>query len=279
MVKKIKFDHGLTHAGVFHADDVFSTALLEILNPDFLVVRSNQIPTDYDGIIYDIGEGEFDHHKADSRVRENGIPYAAFGLLWERFGHLILTNEADFSEFDRHFVSQIDLADNTGEYFVLSQIIKDFLPQTGTEEDYNTAFEEAVSEAKRIMERRFSHIQYQRASYEEIKDLVNRTTEKVIYLNKLIPWKKAVIYTPIEYVIYQSIRGGYNIQAAENADGSLKRPFPELWRGFSGRELSQRTRVNGSVFCHKSGFLMGTETEEQARQIVEKIYQKEVKGV
>ncbi len=45
-----------------------------------------KIPEDYEGIVFDIGRGQYDHHQRDSRVRENGVPYAAFGLLWEKFG-------------------------------------------------------------------------------------------------------------------------------------------------------------------------------------------------
>ena len=70
-----------THGGKFHADDVFSAALLLYLNPEITITRGNKVPEDYDGIVFDIGRGEFDHHQKDSRVRENGVPYAAFGLL------------------------------------------------------------------------------------------------------------------------------------------------------------------------------------------------------
>ena len=46
---------------MFHADDVFATALLKILSPDVEVARSNVVPDGFDGIVYDIGGGEFDH--------------------------------------------------------------------------------------------------------------------------------------------------------------------------------------------------------------------------
>ena len=87
-ISKIK--NAFTHGGIFHADDVFATALLKILNPDILVTRGNQIPDNFEGIIYDIGGGEFDHHQKEKRIRENGVPYAAFGLLWEKNGEEIV---------------------------------------------------------------------------------------------------------------------------------------------------------------------------------------------
>ena len=82
-----------THSGKFHADDVFSAALLLYLNPEINISRGNKVPEDFDGIVFDIGRGQYDHHQKDSRVRENGVPYAAFGLLWEALGEKILGQE------------------------------------------------------------------------------------------------------------------------------------------------------------------------------------------
>ena len=65
----------------FHADDVFATALLQILRPDIKITRGFVVPDDFDGIVYDIGFGMFDHHQEPRETRPNGIPYAAFGLL------------------------------------------------------------------------------------------------------------------------------------------------------------------------------------------------------
>ena len=55
--------NGFTHAGKFHADDVFATALLQILRPDIKITRGFVVPDDFDGIVYDIGFGMFDHHR------------------------------------------------------------------------------------------------------------------------------------------------------------------------------------------------------------------------
>ena len=50
--------NGFPHAGKFHADDVFATALLQILRPDIKITRGFTVPDDFDGIVYDIGFGE-----------------------------------------------------------------------------------------------------------------------------------------------------------------------------------------------------------------------------
>ena len=43
-----------THNGIFHADDVFSSALLLTLNPDIRIERGNKAPDAYEGIVFDI---------------------------------------------------------------------------------------------------------------------------------------------------------------------------------------------------------------------------------
>ena len=75
-----------THGGKFHADDVFSAALLRHIRPDIRILRGFAVPENFDGLVFDIGDGMFDHHAAGSPVRPNGNPYAAFGLLWQVLG-------------------------------------------------------------------------------------------------------------------------------------------------------------------------------------------------
>ena len=116
-----------THSGKFHADDVFSSALLLYLNPQITITRGNQVPEGYDGIVFDIGRGQYDHHQRDSRVRENGVPYAAFGLLWEELGGEILGGTLA-QRFDEEFVQPLDKNDNTGEKNELASLIGNFNP-------------------------------------------------------------------------------------------------------------------------------------------------------
>ena len=70
-----------THSGKFHADDVFSAALLLYLNPEITILRGNRVPEEFAGIVFDIGRGRYDHHQKDSRVRENGIAFSGRNLV------------------------------------------------------------------------------------------------------------------------------------------------------------------------------------------------------
>lgn len=116
-----------THGRKFHADDVFSAALLLYLNPEINISRGNKVPEIFDGIVFDIGRGQYDHHQKDSRIRENGVPYAAFGLLWEALGKEILGVELA-EKFDQSFVQPLDNNDNTGEKNELATLIGNFNP-------------------------------------------------------------------------------------------------------------------------------------------------------
>ena len=140
-------DKGFTHAGQFHSDDVFSTAFLRILNPAITVERGFEVPEDFDGIVYDIGRGRFDHHQLDKEVRENGCPYAAFGLLFREFGPDFI-GEEEAKRFDEDFIQPLDESDNTGCSNVLAKIIGEWNPSWDS--DVRIAVEE-VFRRKRLL--------------------------------------------------------------------------------------------------------------------------------
>ena len=77
-----------THSGSFHADDVFCTAFLKLINDDLIVIRSrdnSELSTcDF---IFDVSIGGiynvYDHHGIDRVCRDGKdsyIAYSAFGL-------------------------------------------------------------------------------------------------------------------------------------------------------------------------------------------------------
>ncbi|NHM16527.1 hypothetical protein GMI69_07645 [Eggerthellaceae bacterium zg-887] len=86
----------ITHSGVFHADEVLGTVILEKAFGDLAVARVAEVPADLadDVIVYDIGRGKYDHHQPGGNgQRENGVAYASAGLLWKAFGNkVVLSN-------------------------------------------------------------------------------------------------------------------------------------------------------------------------------------------
>ena len=249
-----------THSGKFHADDVFSSALLLYLNPEITITRGNKVPDDFDGIVFDIGRGRYDHHQKDSRIRENGIPYAAFGLLWEDLGCEILGDELA-EKFDEAFVQPLDNNDNTGEKNELASLIGSFNPSWDENGGTDEAFFRAVSVAGMILENKFArYLGNERADkrIEEVLETRYQTGDsRILVLPEFIPCQKRLSETEVAFVIFPSNRGGYCIQPQKKEYSlNYKCSFPSEWLGLENEELQKETGLSSATFCHKGGFLM-----------------------
>ena len=249
-----------THSGKFHADDVLSSALLLYLNPEITITRGNKVPEDFDGIVFDIGRGKYDHHQKDSRIRENGIPYAAFGLLWEDLGCEILGDELA-EKFDEAFVQPLDNNDNTGEKNELASLIGSFNPSWDENGGTDEAFFRAVSVAGMILENKFArYLGNERADkrIEEVLETRDQTGDsRILVLPEFIPCQKRLSETEVAFVIFPSNRGGYCIQPQKKEYSlNYKCSFPSEWLGLENEELQKETGLSSATFCHKGGFLM-----------------------
>lgn len=249
-----------THSGKFHADDVFSSTLLLYLNPEITITRGNKVPEDFDGIVFDIGRGKYDHHQKDSRIRENGIPYAAFGLLWKDLGCEILGDELA-EKFDEAFVQPLDNNDNTGEKNELASLIGSFNPSWDENGGTDEAFFRAVSVAGMILENKFArYLGNERADkrIEEVLETRDQTGDsRILVLPEFIPCQKRLSETEVAFVIFPSNRGGYCIQPQKKEYSlNYKCSFPSEWLGLENEELQKETGLSSATFCHKGGFLM-----------------------
>ena len=265
-----------THGGKFHADDVFSAALLLYLNPEIQIERGNQVPENYEGIVFDVGRGAYDHHQKDSRVRENGIPYAAFGLLWEVLGAEILGEDLAV-QFDESFVQPLDQNDNTGEKNELATLIGNFNPTWDAKGGTDEAFFQAVSVAGMILENKFQRYFGNERADKRVEEVlraheadlktgrVPAEQEKILILPEFVPCQKHLSETKIAFVIFPSNRGGYCIQPQKREYSmNYKCSFPEEWLGLEKEALEEVTGLESASFCHKGGFLMTTGTLEDA---------------
>ena len=268
-----------THSGKFHADDVFSAALLLYLNPEIMITRGNRVPEDFDGIVFDIGRGQYDHHQKDSRIRENGIPYAAFGLLWEELGADILGEDLA-QRFDEAFVQPLDNNDNTGEKNELATLIGNFNPTWDAEGSNDEAFFQAVSVAGMILENKFERFRGNERADKRIEEIYahheqavhdrekHRDDARILILPEFVPCQKRLSETEIAFVIFPSNRGGYCIQPQKKEFSmNYKCAFPEEWLGLENEELAVATGLKSAGFCHKGGFLMTTGELADAVQV------------
>ena len=268
-----------THSGKFHADDVFSAALLLYLNPEIMITRGNRVPEDFDGIVFDIGRGQYDHHQKDSRIRENGIPYAAFGLLWEELGADILGEDLA-QRFDEAFVQPLDNNDNTGEKNELATLIGNFNPTWDALGSNDEAFFQAVSVAGMILENKFERFRGNERADKRIEELYahheqavhdrekHRDDARILILPEFVPCQKFLSETEIAFVIFPSNRGGYCIQPQKKEYSmNYKCSFPVEWLGLENEELAVATGLKSAGFCHKGGFLMTTGELADAVQV------------
>lgn len=262
--KKIP-EKGITHGGKFHADDVFSTALLQILNPQIQVERMFSVPDGFDGIVYDLGGGRFDHHQQGAPVRENGVPYAALGLLWREYGPS-LVGEEEAVRLDEQWIQPLDLEDNTGCGHPLAEVIGEFNPLWDSDESADDRFWEAVSLAKIIWNNKLEGIRGVQRAKILVEEALRGMEDGMVTLPRYAPWKAVLSQSEAEFVVYPSQRGGYSAQGIPNPDtGELKIPFPQSWAGKRDEELAAVSGLKTLRFCHNSRFLIAADSLEDAQ--------------
>lgn len=262
-----KYIKGFTHSGNFHADDVFSSAFLKMLNPNIKIERGFEVPENFDGIIFDIGNGEFDHHSKDRERRENGIYYASFGLLWRKYANLIVSDYIKEC-IESELVCEIDDNDNTGCFSLLSSIVYNmngFWDERDSIDLQNHRFNNAVNMAYNILSRYIEKYRSVERAEEYILDKYNKSKNGIIVLERYAPFEEVLRSKKYNFVIYPSNRGGYIVERKELTLFC----FPREWWGTRNIEL-----VKGLTFCHASGFMCVFDTLDNALNAVCSIIQK-----
>ena len=275
------FKKGYTHAGTFHADDVFSTALLKSVNPDIEIERTFTPPTKYgsDVIVYDVGSGKYDHHEKEElkECRADGTPYAAFGKIWRDFGIEICGSQVVADSVEISLVKPIDITDNTGERNPLSLMVHVYNPtweMDGSPDALNKAFFEAVDAVKPMLEREIEHAK----AAERAKQIVRQANvdkNNVLVLDRYVPsatWSNVILeeMPDIDFVVFPSNRGGYNIQKVPIEAGSLsgRVDFPKEWCGYrvenDDPNFAHIDKSLGLTFCHPGNFLASADTLDHA---------------
>lgn len=262
-------NEALTHGGRFHADDVFSAALLKLLNPDIKIHRVFETPDDYDGIVFDIGYGKFDHHQENAEIRENGMPYASFGLLWREFGEGIMANlcpaeqaAKEAAHFDESFIEQLDEDDNTGCGNQLAGVIGSFNPSWDDENPQDKCFYEAVNFAGLILRKRLNGIASIYRAKKLVEEALRNEQDNIVILPRFAPWRMVLVPSDAEFVVYPSQRGGYSAQVipTDFDTKEAKCDFPAEWAGKPGEELKKISGIETLHFCHKGRFLISADS-------------------
>ncbi|MBU3824519.1 MAG: MYG1 family protein [Candidatus Oceanisphaera merdipullorum] len=275
----------VTHGGKFHADDVFSVAALTHLFPDAKVIRTRDakliaaadIVVDV-GQEYDAARGRFDHHQRDGAgVRDNGIPYSSFGLVWRHYAlDICQGNQPLVDMLDTELVSVIDAIDcgyvvGEDEHAVsLSQTIGLFNPTWQEGDDFDACFNHAVAFASHILLRFMATAQAKLNAYQQVIHAIDQADDpRIIVLEQYLPWKQAVhdYGEQALYVIYPSAAQSsatqpsssrqWMIQAVTVTPDSFanKQSLPASWAGLADGDLQGVTGVSDARFCHNGRFI------------------------
>ena len=161
-----------THSGSFHSDDVFAVATLQLLHGvsninvvrtrDEAILATADIVVDVGGV-YDPTLKRFYHHQPGAPIRDNGIPYAAFGLVWREYGALVVGHYEIAEEIEQKIVLAVDAGDTGISLYIpndsdivpyeLYQVISSFHPVWGSADSKDEAFMTAVTFARELLER------------------------------------------------------------------------------------------------------------------------------
>lgn len=293
MTKNIKEATAVTHGGTFHADEVMATIILKKVFGDITVCRTFRVPEDLEEgvIIYDIGFGQYDHHqKGGNGARENGVPYAACGLIWKQFGPQIVADtcnpELVWELIDRDLIQGIDAGDNgvmpkadyPAQAMNISAIISEFNPNWDCGEDPDEAFIKAVEFAEVVFDNTLSSVIAKAKAQKIVEEAIETAEGHIMVLDQFVPWQEYIFSSTnpkageIQFVVFPSNRGGYNWQCVPDGIGSFgqRKPVPEEWKGLRDADIQKETGIKTATFCHPAGFIGGAETFADAYALAKK---------
>jgi len=281
----------VAHNGQFHADDVFAVAALKLLVGDSKEVevirtRDGEIINSADYVV-DVGgfhtpeKNRFDHHQfGGAGERANGVPFAAFGLVWQKFGPEITGSKVVAEIIDQRLVQSVDALDNGISVskeiipnlrpFDISSIIGAMNPnwdEGETEDKVDQIFLEATSLAMKILAREIQSAKSDFAGETFAVDAYKQSADKhLIILDRKYPFEKVLSGFPEPlFVVYPKQDKWYvkairkNLNTFEN-----RKDLPASWGGKRGSELSAVTGIPGGIFCHIKLFTAGADSKDAA---------------
>jgi uncharacterized UPF0160 family protein len=288
----------VTHNSGFHTDDVFAVATLLlalekegvkskiIRTRDMSVIENADYVLDVGGI-YDENKNRFDHHQeGGAGKRDNGVPYAAFGLVWKKYGEKICGSREVAKRIENKFVQAVDSNDNGVSFMqIVIPGVEPFDIQTITgifqptwKEDINTldeTFLKLVLYAKVLMQRIILNSKDDFESENFVKEAYDKSEDKrlIILENGRWSWEEVLSKFPEPlFVIYENLSAGsWSIKTVRNDPVSYvsRKKLPDSWAGKMDGELEDITGVKGAKFCHRACFMAVAISKEAILKMAE----------
>ncbi len=276
------------HDGKFHADDLFAAATLllvtggrgEIVRTrDEKVIAAADYVADVGGI-NDPEKDRFDHHMPEGAgMHANGIPYAAFGLVWKKYG-IDLAGSAEIAAIiEQKLVSPID-ADDNGVSLVTPKgditpygfhnFIALFRP-TWREDPkmYDTGFMELLPIVKRIIAREMQIANDSLLARDAVLNAYDAAADKrIVELDGPYPFQETLSAypEPLYIVAPRPGRPEWKVEAvrAKPYGFENRKALPAAWSGLRDEELAKASGVSDAVFCHRGLFMAVAKTRAGA---------------
>ncbi len=286
-----------THSGKFHADDVFAVATLQLILGvgEVKVVRTRDedelSKADYVvdvGYVYNPEQRRFDHHQPEGAgTRENGIPYASFGLVWKQYGSALTEDEELTQTLDEKLVQPIDAIDSgvdlcrpllEGVYpYDVGMVIDTFLP-SWKEKEVNAldeAFRDACSFAADLLSREVRRLQDAEEGYALTRRAYDASEDRrIIVLEVFHPWSAVLTAHPepvyVVYPMYERDRWAVWTVGKDEHTFERRKLLPEHWRGKTDGELQDATGIRDAIFVHRDGFIGGAASKDGAVALAKK---------
>lgn len=264
----------VTHSGGFHADDVFAIATFDLLlgseNIEVVRTRDEAVIDGADyvvdvGGVYDFEQKRFDHHQPGAPVRENGIPYAGFGLVWKHYGVEVCGDEEVAQIIDEKLCQPIDAGDNGLDVvsptalglsvFSFDKFIKEWRVDGAGSDEMDVQFAKVVTIMKEYLVHYIANTKRKLAEKALAEKLYEESSDKKVIVSDVGLSSKYFIETETEVVVFpESVEEGrWLVSAVPRAKDTMeaKVHFPESWAGLRDDELVKVAGIDDLVFCHK----------------------------
>lgn len=291
--KKIRI---VTHSGTFHADELLAVAALElylngrayevIRTRDPEIFKSADYLVDVGGV-YDPATNRFDHHQhGGAGVRENGIPYSAFGLVWKHYGEAISGSKMVADAIDKQIGHPVDLGDNGVDYYSLVRLdteplivqfmVAMFRPTWKGGATHDERFIELVPIMRRMLELAIGVERDALEGGKFVEDAYQAAEDKrLIIIDKPYPWSAVLASHPEPLFIVKpkSVGTYWEVECVrDNPYGFANRKdLPEAWAGIleADNKLPQVTGVEDAVFCHMMRYIAVAKSKEGALKLAQ----------
>lgn len=296
--KNLKKKKLVTHDGSFHIDDIFAAATLSIylskIGETFEIIRTrDQEIIDSGDYVFDVGGiydsklNRFDHHQVGGAgERENDIEYAAFGLVWKKFGVEVAGNKEVADLIERKLAMPVDANDNGVDLFknsfpnismyTLQDVFAIFSSTALENTDKDKQFLKALVWAKKILKREIKKTNDQIKITKIIQNFYKNALDKRLIVidkpkvSRYEIWDALQDFPEPLFAVYGDNEDWSIVAIRKEKKGfGNRKDFPKLWAGLRKKELQSVTGVQDAVFCHNNLFLSVAKSKEGAIKLAQ----------